>query len=102
MYNYWAIISLESAAVLFWLIALGLLADITAALVAAESVSTNFNAPTYTCDASGYCYYAKRALSKRNTVDPASAIIFTALALSVIEWYVSPNGTNQLAQYGLF
>jgi len=99
-YNYWAVLSLESLAVLFWLITFALLADIVAALVSAnnangyyyyDSGSSSSSTYDYTsdCSDSDYYCYAKRAISsltKRDTVDPVTAIFYVAFALSVIEW----------------
>ncbi|KAF2101987.1 hypothetical protein NA57DRAFT_73427 [Rhizodiscina lignyota] len=94
LYNYWAVISLEAAAVLFWLISFALLADITAALVsaynAADTYYSNYDSSDDCTDydSDGYCDYkrAVRSLTKRVAVDPATAIVYASFALATIEW----------------
>lgn len=92
-YNFWALISLESLATLFWLVTFALLANTTAAVSTVYDYQSSSSGSYYYDYSDYYDYYklARRSthsFAKRASVDPWSAILYAALALSVVEWCV--------------
>ncbi|ORY07917.1 hypothetical protein BCR34DRAFT_590128 [Clohesyomyces aquaticus] len=98
LYNYWAIFAVECFVWLFWLITFALYAQYVASvLTAANNDYTDGGNNNYTYDPNnpghgqvcynGYCVNYKRGLLKRYaSADTIAGTIYTALALSVVNW----------------
>lgn len=88
IYNAYAVLALEAAAVLFWLISFALLAD-TVSLASFNGGSTPFEG---VCEDDAYYCWDKRSvkLQKRSGSGNPSDVLDAALAFAVIEWYIHP------------
>jgi hypothetical protein len=91
LYNYWALFAVELFVLIFWLCSFALTADKVALINQVSSFESDYDGSTYSGDSSsgtycyaGYCVNTKRDIVKRAVVDPVSATLYVALALSVI------------------
>ncbi|KAH7128163.1 hypothetical protein B0J11DRAFT_504648 [Dendryphion nanum] len=87
LYNYWALFAVEVFLWIFWLTTFALYASwVTGVIGYTGGSHTNYPGTNTYCYA-GYCVNIKRGLEKRYySVDSASACIYAALALSVVNF----------------